>query len=1460
MINTSTNNTATNAQHTSSTNSKCGNTESTSGDEHVARCVALEKAYVHEVYEQFNETPCARPWPKIQQFLQDLEPGSLVCDVGCGSGKYLNVNQSIFKIGADRCSRLTEVAREKENEVLLCDNLSLPFRDESFDAVLSVAVIHHFATTERRVGALKELARLLRIGGKLIISVWAMEQRHRKFESQDVLVPWHRPQHLSTPSLELTSTTNTSEEDMLPPYHAYTQTSDSDSNRSLRHAVNGFRKRGRTKHKGRSIDPNCSSSPSSSSLSSPNETCYSFVRRALQKLAGGRRSANRHRPWFLESWNYCSKEPTHPPYDLACDDNEDIHDLPIELRRIEEGELLNCSKQNSLDLYKSGQKSKSLGDIQTVKQDNIIRSASNTSNLKISNLEELNNKNETENNSVDKSNVPNVVPTNKSVVPPSRPKLVKQKQSLNEEDGEDLDKPLNQRDVVEALPDFRLIHSHYGRQRGSVFKQSSMNEELLSTERLREKERVKKNIQKQASLNDDLIYRRYRTLDSLRDSFLSVSTSKRFQLIKNGFTNKLKTSTTSIEKVTGTSLKNGFVRILQGWKAETVDESVEDTLQTQKAQHITTVTEETQAELPNERRHSREDGSDSSKDSSLQSDTSVDSEDSFASVIFVPKQDSQEITSPTPLSPANQPTSPRFKSSSGPTSPRIKQSSCPTSPRLKQMPLSVYPLLKQPTSPKTAQLKQVPSGGKVLIYSQSTPCTKPPQVSNNSSTNGNKTNNTVVEEPKNPVSPPSTTQSAQISPTSNIVNTEPIVESSPKVVESSPPKDPNPLLSSINSTECSTNEKTIPVIPITKLSDLSDQKTTSALEKYRSLAEKYKLQQIPAFRSFSKPFAIDKTRTDRLQQIRDLLNQRPNFGKRAQTTHSQRTSSTPTFPMVRRSSVQISGKTEPVAKSLPRLLSLELFNPETDDMDSDSSGMSSPDSVDSVISVEVSESQSKSSENNRTKDEEKKSKEPSPEKRFEKSTVSTIIEEVASNSESEQESTKSDNAAETLPKSMSLFEAAANVASSLDDAVGAVIQSSPRSKHKEYEKIEQSKILEVVTLDKDFDNDFFGENFNNTMLKRNNKPDEVDVDAENKTESTQFPFDNIQIVDDIAKDSSTYNNWSNNCLQHLAEFAEKISEGVLRQIDEYQEENKKYQQKNLEQTSSTADIETKLDAFNDPYIHKLNEEIKDLTKLSAELTKERNMYLTKLNNDNYQISDNFNNLCDSSDSDLTKHLENKDETKVDVNSSIIIPEQGSQEQQQIINKNNNNSSDSLSLGNTKIAQLLTGLSQESSDTGDISERTGSSEWSYSRAETNSVGITTTTCSVGGSTASLNSCKDWTKSHRRLTDRRSTSEDIPEVKRAPLVRQHASFQEPLNLETNNTQPESLNISLSDTSQESLPSDSAGGAITYHRYYHVFREGELDQLIERYVENLHIISSYYDHASWCVVAEKVQVWTI
>lgn len=58
-----------------------------------------------------------------------------------------------------------------------------------------VTVIHHLSTKERRIRAIKEMARTLRVGGRIMIYVWAMEQKRRKFEKQDIFVPWNPNPH-----------------------------------------------------------------------------------------------------------------------------------------------------------------------------------------------------------------------------------------------------------------------------------------------------------------------------------------------------------------------------------------------------------------------------------------------------------------------------------------------------------------------------------------------------------------------------------------------------------------------------------------------------------------------------------------------------------------------------------------------------------------------------------------------------------------------------------------------------------------------------------------------------------------------------------------------------------------------------------------------------------------------------------------------------------------------------------------------------------------------------------------------------------------------------------------------------------------------------------------------------------------------------------------------------------------
>lgn len=75
------------------------------------------------------------------------------------------------------CRNLVKIAYAKNCNVFQGDALSLPIRDCSVDAAISIAVIHHFSTRERRKRALSELHRILKNGGLACVTVWALDQQ-----------------------------------------------------------------------------------------------------------------------------------------------------------------------------------------------------------------------------------------------------------------------------------------------------------------------------------------------------------------------------------------------------------------------------------------------------------------------------------------------------------------------------------------------------------------------------------------------------------------------------------------------------------------------------------------------------------------------------------------------------------------------------------------------------------------------------------------------------------------------------------------------------------------------------------------------------------------------------------------------------------------------------------------------------------------------------------------------------------------------------------------------------------------------------------------------------------------------------------------------------------------------------------------------------------------------------------
>ena len=64
--------------------------------------------------------------------------------------------------------------------------LFICFRSDAFDVCLCIAVLHHLSTAERRLAGLRELVRVTRPGGLVLVYVWALEQEIEKVKKKNL--------------------------------------------------------------------------------------------------------------------------------------------------------------------------------------------------------------------------------------------------------------------------------------------------------------------------------------------------------------------------------------------------------------------------------------------------------------------------------------------------------------------------------------------------------------------------------------------------------------------------------------------------------------------------------------------------------------------------------------------------------------------------------------------------------------------------------------------------------------------------------------------------------------------------------------------------------------------------------------------------------------------------------------------------------------------------------------------------------------------------------------------------------------------------------------------------------------------------------------------------------------------------------------------------------------------------
>lgn len=133
------------------------------------------------IAEHFSETRNA-PWPEFQFFRPYLKPQDSLLDLGCGNGRVFEFLEksalNIDYIGYDFSQNLLKQGRKKypKAHFIEGDMAELPFDDCSFDNVWAIASFHHLPTAELRQKCLRQISRVLKPSGYLVITCWNLWQ------------------------------------------------------------------------------------------------------------------------------------------------------------------------------------------------------------------------------------------------------------------------------------------------------------------------------------------------------------------------------------------------------------------------------------------------------------------------------------------------------------------------------------------------------------------------------------------------------------------------------------------------------------------------------------------------------------------------------------------------------------------------------------------------------------------------------------------------------------------------------------------------------------------------------------------------------------------------------------------------------------------------------------------------------------------------------------------------------------------------------------------------------------------------------------------------------------------------------------------------------------------------------------------------------------------------------------
>jgi ubiquinone/menaquinone biosynthesis C-methylase UbiE len=159
------------------------------------------------IADQFSSTR-QYLWGDLEPLAEYAQKGDTILDLGCGNGRLYQLFEkhdlSVTYIGQDQSDGLLGHAAETfpNGQFVSGSMTQIPLSDKTVDSVYSIAAFHHLPDDGSREACLKEIARVLRPGGTLVMSNWNLENdyvvqkiidgkyKQSEIDPTHVQIPW----------------------------------------------------------------------------------------------------------------------------------------------------------------------------------------------------------------------------------------------------------------------------------------------------------------------------------------------------------------------------------------------------------------------------------------------------------------------------------------------------------------------------------------------------------------------------------------------------------------------------------------------------------------------------------------------------------------------------------------------------------------------------------------------------------------------------------------------------------------------------------------------------------------------------------------------------------------------------------------------------------------------------------------------------------------------------------------------------------------------------------------------------------------------------------------------------------------------------------------------------------------------------------------------------------------------